>query len=69
MECAPCMKDVSKDDCIVLKKYVYRLVQATRKCNKKAVEILKMIGFTRDNVFPCLYMKQSTRDTAYIALY
>ena len=39
MKCPPGMNDVGKDDCIILQKYIYSLIQATRRYNKKAVEI------------------------------
>ena len=45
MECSPGVK-VGKNDCIILEKSIYDLVQAARQYNKKAVEILKRIGFT-----------------------
>ena len=41
MECTHGMKDVNKDDCIILQKCIYSLAQAVRQYNKKAVEILK----------------------------
>ena len=41
MECPSGMKDVSKDDCIVLQKWICGLVQAARQYNKKIVEILR----------------------------
>ena len=51
------MKGIGKDECIILDKCIYGLVQATRQYNKKAVEILKKVGFTGGNVDPCLYLK------------
>ncbi len=45
------------------------LVQGARQYQKKAVEILKKIGFTGGDVDPCLYMKQSKKGLIFIALY
>ena len=56
----PGMKGMGKDDCIILKKCIYGLVQAAIKCNKKAVEILKRIDFTGGNIDPCLYKKKGS---------
>ena len=37
--------------------------------NKKAMEILKKVGFTRGNDDPCLCMKKSTKGIVYVTLY
>ena len=55
MECPHGISDVGRDDCFVLNKCIYGLVQATRQNYKKAVEILKKSGFVGGNVNPCLY--------------
>ena len=52
------MKGIGKGECIILDKCIYGLVQATRQYNKKAVEILKKVGFTGGNAHPCLYYMQ-----------
>ena len=46
---------------------IYGLVQAARLYNRKAIEIMKMIGFTGGNVDLCLNIKQSTKGRVYIA--
>ena len=69
MECNPGMKDITKDDCIILQKCFYCLVQAVRQNIKNADEILKKIGFTRGNVDPCLYMKQSTNGKVNVGFF
>ena len=56
MECPQGMADVKKDDCIILKKCIYGLIQAARQYYKKAVEILKNSGFEGGNIDPCLYV-------------
>ena len=45
MECPQGMSNVKKDDCIILNKCIYGLVQATWQYFKKAVENLKSSGF------------------------
>ena len=45
MECPQGMSDLEKDDCVMLSKCIYSLVQAVQQYNKKAVEILKEPGF------------------------
>ena len=69
MEYPPGVKSIGNNDCTILEKYTYALVQAARCYNKKAVEILKVVGFFRDNVDPYLYMKENANDTVYVALY
>ena len=59
MECPPGMKDIERDDCIILGKCIYDLVQAERQYNKKAVEILKKVGFTGGSLDPCHYFKKA----------
>ena len=62
------MSDIGKDDCIILKKCIYGLVQAVRQYCKKAVEILRNSGLIRGKVIPCLY-KESAKGIVYTALY
>ena len=69
MECPQGMKGVKKDDCIILKKCIYGLIQAARQYYKKAVEILKSSGFEGGIIDPCLYVKRSAKGILYIALY
>ena len=42
---------------------------AATQHNKKAVEILRKESFTDVNNNPCLYMKKSTNNRVYVALY
>ena len=69
MECPQGMADVKKDDCVILNKCIYGLVQAACQYYKKAVEILKSSGFVGGNIDPCLYVKKSMKGIVYIALY
>ena len=63
----PNMKDLGQYDRIILQKCIYGLVKPARQYNKKAVKILKKIGFTRGYVNPCLYLNQ--RERVQYALY
>ena len=63
------MKDLGKDDGIIFQKCIYGPVQAETQYNKKAVEILKELGFTMNNTEPWLFMKHSTKDIVYVLLY
>ena len=62
------MSDIGNNNCAILKKCIYGLVQAARKYNKTAVKILTNFGFERGNVNPCLYIKKSVKGIIYIAL-
>ena len=61
MECPKGMADVKKDDCIILNKCIYSLVQAACQYYKKAIEILKSSGFVGGNIDPCHYVKKSAK--------
>ena len=69
MDCLQGMPDMQKDDCIILNKCIYGLVQVKRQYYNKTIKILKNLGFVRGNVNPCLYMKKSGKGIVYIALY
>ena len=63
------MSDIKKDDCIILNKCIYGLVQAAWQYYKKAVKILKSSSFLRGSIDPFLYVKKSMKGTVHIALY
>ena len=50
--CPPDVKDVQDDDCIILQKCIYGLVQAARQYIRMAIELLKKLGFIRGIVDP-----------------
>ena len=54
VECLKGIENVGKDDCVILIKCIYCLVQAERKCYKKAIKILKISGFVGGSDDPCL---------------
>ena len=55
MECPQRMDTQSDDEILILDKCIYGLVQSARQYHKKAVAILKKIGFEGGEVDPCLY--------------
>ena len=54
---------------VILKKCIYRLLQAAWQYYKKAIEILKSSGFKGGSIDPCLYVKRSMNSSVYVALY
>ena len=69
MEYPQGMSGIGQDDCIILNKCIYTLVQAVRQYYKKAAKILKNLGFVGGNVDPCLYIEKSAKGIVYVALY
>ena len=55
---------VRKDECIIM-----ALCMQQDSIKKKAVEIMKKVGFARGTVDPCLHMKKSLKGIIYVALY
>ena len=60
---------MKNNDCIILNKCIYGLVQAAQQYYKKAVEILKSSGFVGGSIDPCLYVKRSAKGVVHVALY
>ena len=69
MECPEGMIGVTNQDVLLLKKCIYGLVQAARQYHKKAVEILKNIGFSGGTIDPCLFSRKNKSGLVLIALY
>ena len=57
---SPSMKGFAKDDCLILEICIYGM---------RVVEILKRVGFIKDHVNPCLYMKKSMKCVVHVAFY
>lgn len=58
------------NDCLLLTKALYGLVQSARQFFKKFVEILKSIGFVQSTAEPCLLVKNDDKlGIAIIAIY
>ena len=45
------------DECVLLTKSIYGLVQSARQFFKKLREVLLSIGFTQSQADPCLFLK------------
>ena len=63
------MSNIGKDDCIIFNQSIYDLVQVEWQYYKKAVKILKELGFIGGNVDPCLYVKKSAKGIVKVVLY
>ena len=57
------------NEVLILDKCIYGLVQSVRQYHKKAVKILKKIGFEGGEVDPCLYMRRCAKGIVFLALY
>ena len=60
-----CMKDIGNDDCVMLGKSIYSLVQAARQYTKVFTK-LKKVEFIGGNVVLWLYMKKHAKGIAYV---
>ena len=68
MEIPPGM-EASKDECLILKKTIYELVQSARQFYVKLVEALKGCGFEGSPVDPCLWTRNSSSGIVMMAIY
>ena len=69
VECPQGMSDIKMDDCVILNKHIYGLVQAAQQNYMKAVEILKSSSFVGGSIHPCLHVKKSVKGIVFVALY
>ena len=58
MEC-PARMNSKEGEILILDKCIYVLVQSSRQYHRKAVKILKKLGFEGGDVDPCLYIKET----------
>ena len=63
------MKNVRKDDYIILNQHINGLVQAAQKNYLKVGKILKHFGFVGASIDPCLYVKKIIKSIVYVDLY
>jgi Reverse transcriptase (RNA-dependent DNA polymerase) len=59
----------SIDECSILNKTIYGLVQSAREFYNKLVSALKDCGFQGSLVDPCLWIKHFNQDIVIIAIY
>ena len=57
------------NECLLLEKPIYGLVQAARQFWKKMVAILKELGFLGGHSDPCLYTRTNKRGTVIVIMY
>ena len=50
-------KEVDKEDCLILQKAIYELVEAARQFWKKIVDEMKEEGFKLSDAEPCMLYK------------
>jgi len=58
-----------KDECLLLLKVLYGLVQGARQWHKKFIVILKQIGFQGGNTDPCLLIKRGPNGMVMVSFY
>jgi len=58
-----------EDECLLLLKAIYRLVQAARQWHKKLIDVLKKIGFKGGIADPCLMMQQNELGVKKLSIY
>ena len=61
--------NAEEDECLLLLKTIYGLVQAARQFYKKLVESLVSCGFSGGHVDPCLWIKWGPLGVVLIAIY
>ena len=61
--------DVDKEDCLILQKVIYGLVQAAREFWKKIVDKIQEGGFQLSEADPCMLYKEDERGIWIIIIY
>ena len=62
-------KDVDKEDCLILQKAIYGLVQATRQFWKKIMDKMQGGGFQLSEADPCILYKEHEKGVCSIIIY
>ena len=60
---------VDKEDCLILQKAIYRLVQAARHFWKKIVDKMQEGGFKLSEADPCMLHKEDEKGVCIIIIY
>jgi hypothetical protein len=68
MDCPGGMQHNS-DECLLLKKTIYGLVQSARAFFKKFKDVLLELGFEQSSADPCLMIRRDKHGVVYMALY
>ena len=68
MDCPDGMEH-DPEDCLLLLKAIYGLVQSARQFFKKFVSILRKIGFVPSSADPCLMIRRCNLGMVYLAMY
>ena len=58
MDCPQGLEGAQPDECLLLQKTIYGLVQSARQYWKKFTGVLKKIGFQGGVIDPCLYVRR-----------
>ena len=62
-------EDVDKEDCLILQKVIYGLVQAARQFWKTIVDKMHEGGFQHSEADPCMLYKEDERGVCIIIIY
>ena len=62
-------EDVDKEDCLILQKEIYGLVQASRQFWKKIVDKMQEGGFQLSEADPCMLYREDERGACVIIIY
>ena len=62
-------EDVDKEDCLILQKAIYGLVQAARQFWKKIVDKMQEGGFQLSEADPCMLYRDDERGVCIIIIY
>ena len=62
-------KDMDKEDCLILQKPIYRLVQAASRFWKKLVGKMQEEGFHLSEADPCMLYKEDEKEVCIIIIY
>ncbi len=68
MECPEGLEH-DDDECVLLQKTIYGLVQAARQFYKKILTVLKEIGFVQSLADPCLMVKRDKGGIVFVGIY
>jgi hypothetical protein len=61
--------EANENECLILKKTIYGLVQSAREFYKKLVLALKGCGFQGNSVDPCLWTKYTEHAIVFVGIY